>query len=63
LEGWLATAARLNPITYVLGAMRSAINSGWDAAALGQALLACLMLAAVTYLLAALALRSRTRQA
>jgi ABC-2 type transport system permease protein len=62
LEGWLATAARLNPITYVLGATRSLIVSGWDASALGQGVLACLLLAAVTYLLAVLALRSRTRR-
>ena len=63
LEGWLATAAKLNPITYVLSATRSVIVSGWDASALGQGLLACLLLAMVTYLLAILALRSRTRRA
>jgi ABC-2 type transport system permease protein len=63
LEGWLSAAAKLNPITYVLGATRALIVSGWDASVLGQGLLACLLLATVTYLLAILALRSRTRRA
>jgi ABC-2 type transport system permease protein len=62
LDGWLKTAAQLNPITYVLEAMRALINSGWDWAAIWQGVLACLLLAVVTYLLAALALRVRTRR-
>jgi ABC-2 type transport system permease protein len=62
LEGWLATAAKINPITYVLGAARSLITSGWDMTILVQGLLACLLLAMVTYTLAALALRSRVRR-
>ncbi|MFN2183284.1 MAG: ABC transporter permease [Anaerolineae bacterium] len=62
LDGWLKTAAQLNPITYVLEAMRALINSGWDGTAIWQGVLACLLLAVVTYLLAALALRVRTRR-
>jgi ABC-2 type transport system permease protein len=62
LDGWLATAARLNPITYVLEAMRGLINTGWDGGALWQGILACLLLAAVTYALATTALRVRTRR-
>lgn len=62
LDGWLKTAAQLNPITYVLEAMRALINSGWDWTAIWQGVLACLLLAVVTYLLAALALRVRTRR-
>jgi ABC-2 type transport system permease protein len=62
LSGWLKTAARFNPITYVLEAMRTLINSGWDGGALWQAALACLVLAALTYALAVTALRVRTRR-
>ncbi len=62
LSGWLATAARFNPITYVLEAMRALINTGWDSAAIGQGILACMVLALVMYALAAFALRSRTRR-
>jgi ABC-2 type transport system permease protein len=62
LDGWLGTAAKLNPITYVLQAMRTLINGAWDGAALWQAALACLILAALTYVLAVLALRVRTRR-
>lgn len=62
LSGWLKTAARFNPITYVLEAMRGLINSGWDGAALWQGVVACLILAATTYALAVIALRVRTRR-
>lgn len=62
LDGWLKTAAQLNPITYVLGAMRELINSGWEASVIWQGVLACLLLALVTYALAAIALRVRTRR-
>jgi ABC-2 type transport system permease protein len=62
LDGWLKTAAQLNPITYVLGAMRELINNGWNASVVWQGVLACLLLALFTYALAALALRVRTRR-
>ena len=62
LSGWLKTASRFNPITYVLEAMRGLINTGWDSAAIWQGVLACLLLALVMYALAAFALRSRTRR-
>lgn len=61
-SGWLKTAARFYPITYVLEAMRALINSSWDGAALWQAVFACLLLAVVTYTLAIIALRVRTRR-
>lgn len=63
LSGWLKTVARLNPITYVLEAMRGLINTGWDGTSLLQGAVACLILAAVTYALAVTALRVRTRRA
>lgn len=62
LSGWLETVARLNPITYVLVAMRATLNEGWDAGALLPGVLACLLLGAATYALAVLALRVRTRR-
>jgi len=62
LSGWLAVAAKLNPITYVMEAMRSLLNTGWDAKAIGISILACLILAAATYALAALALSVRVRR-
>jgi ABC-2 type transport system permease protein len=62
LSGWLAVVAKLNPITYVLEAMRSLLNTGWDAQAIGTSILACLLLATAMYILAAFALRVRTRR-
>jgi ABC-2 type transport system permease protein len=62
LSGWLAVAAKLNPITYVMEAMRSLLNTGWEARAIGISILACLILAAATYALAAFALAVRVRR-
>jgi ABC-2 type transport system permease protein len=62
LDGWLKTAARVNPITYVLEAMRGLINTGWDGTALANALLACLLLGFAMYGLAGYALIVRTRR-
>jgi ABC-2 type transport system permease protein len=62
LSGWLAVAARLNPITYVMEAMRSLLNTGWDGRAIAVSILACLLLAVATYTLSAFALRVRTRR-
>ncbi len=62
LDGWLKTAATFNPITYVMQAMRALLNTGWDSQAIGQAVLACLLLATAMYALALLALRVRTRR-
>jgi ABC-2 type transport system permease protein len=62
LDGWLKTAARFNPITYVIEAMRALINQGWDTTSLLQGVLACLMLALAMYSLSLFALRVRTRR-
>jgi ABC-2 type transport system permease protein len=62
LDGWLKTAASLNPITYVLEAMRVIINTGWDINLIWQGALACLVLAVVMYALAVFALRVRVRR-
>jgi hypothetical protein len=42
--------------------MRAILNTGWDGAAIWKGVLACLILAAITYALAATALRVRTRR-
>ncbi len=62
LSGWLEVAAKINPITYVMEAMRALLNTGWDGQAMMNALLACLALAVAMYALAAFALRVRTRR-
>lgn len=62
LSGWLKTAAQLNPITYVLGGMRSLMLTGWSANDLLPAVAACLILAVAMYGLAGYALRVRTRR-
>jgi ABC-2 type transport system permease protein len=60
LSGWLKTAARFNPITYVLEAMRTTLLTGWDSTVMWQGIAACLILAALMYFLAIRALRVRT---
>jgi ABC-2 type transport system permease protein len=62
LSGWLEVAAKINPITYVLEAMRALLNTGWDGKAIGTSVLACLVLAVAMYALAAFALTVRTRR-
>lgn len=62
LDGWLQTAAKINPITYVLEAMRGLLNTGWDSAVLTQGIAACLILGLAMYTLAVFALRVRTRR-
>jgi ABC-2 type transport system permease protein len=62
LSGWLEVAAKVNPITYVLQAMRALLNTGWDGQAIATSILACLILAVIMYALAAFALRVRTRR-
>lgn len=58
MSGWLAEVARYNPVTYVLGALRS-LFSGWDAAELGKGVLATAVLALVTQTLSFRALKGR----
>ncbi|MGZ6347762.1 MAG: ABC transporter permease [Anaerolineales bacterium] len=62
LSGWLEVAAKLNPITYVLEAMRALLNTGWDMNAIWTSILACLALAIAMYALAVIALSVRTRR-
>lgn len=62
LTGWLKVAARYNPLTYMLEAMRATLNSGWDATLMARGLGAGLLLFVVLFSFALYALRSRTRR-
>ena len=61
LGGWLATAADLNPVTYVLAGLRSLVIDGWDAGAIVGAIGATVIVATLSIGLALAALRRRVR--
>jgi len=60
LGGWLKTVATINPITYILEAMRSVLIVGWEADVIAQGLVACLLLGVLPYLFALISLKART---
>jgi ABC-2 type transport system permease protein len=62
LSGWLATLATLNPVTYLLEGLRSLITVGWDASAIGAALLAVAGVGVVSMSLALATLRGRVKR-
>lgn len=62
LTGWFSTIATYNPITYLLGALRSLIVSGWDATTLLQGVAGIVGIGLVSMSAALLALRYRMRQ-
>jgi ABC-2 type transport system permease protein len=62
LSGWLDTVAGLNPVTYLLEGLRSLVIVGWDAAALGKALVAVALVGAISMSLCFSALRGRIRR-
>lgn len=62
LTGWLSAIATVNPVTYLLGALRSLITTGWDGAELGKGLLAIAGVGVVSLGLAGAALRGRVRR-
>lgn len=59
LTGWFSTVATYNPITYLLAALRSLIDSGWHAGVLLEGLAALGGIGLVSMTLALVALRSR----
>ena len=59
LTGWFSTIATYNPVTYLLGALRSLITSGWQVRALMEGLAAVAGIGVVSMSLALLALRGR----
>lgn len=62
LTGWLATIATYNPVTYVLGGLRSLIVDGWEWGELGKGLLCILAVTIVSFGLASAAMRGRISQ-
>lgn len=59
LTGWLAAVAKINPVTYLLAALRSLIFVGWDTTALFQGMLAVVGVGAVSLTLAFVTLKGR----
>lgn len=62
LTGWLSTIADYNPVTYLLGGMRSLVLDGWRAQPLLQAFAAILGIGLLSMSLALLTLRGRLRR-
>lgn len=62
LSGWIKVAAEINPITYVLGAMRALLNTGWDWTLMAQGVMASAVMFAVLFSFTLYALRVRTRR-
>jgi ABC-2 type transport system permease protein len=62
LTGWFSDIATFNPITYLLGALRSLITSGWQVRALMEGFAALTGIGIVSMSLALLALRGRIKR-
>jgi ABC-2 type transport system permease protein len=59
LTGWFSAIATYNPVTYLLGALRSLITTGWQVRTLMEGLAALLGIGVVSMSLALMALRGR----
>jgi ABC-2 type transport system permease protein len=63
LSGWLSTVAGFNPVTYLLGGLRSLVlGQSWHWAELGQALAAIAMVGLISMTMCFAALRGRVKQ-
>jgi ABC-2 type transport system permease protein len=63
LSGWLSTVAGVNPVTYLLGGLRSLVlGSGWQWGQLGQALVAIAVVGLISMTLCFAALRGRVKR-
>jgi ABC-2 type transport system permease protein len=63
LAGWLNTVAGFNPVTYLLAGLRSLdMSGGWQWTQLGQALLAIIIVGALSMSLCFAALRGRIKR-
>jgi ABC-2 type transport system permease protein len=63
LSGWLSTVAGFNPVTYLLGGLRSLVlGTGWQWGQLGQALAAIALVGAISMALCFAALRGRVKR-
>lgn len=61
LSGWLRTAARFNPMTYILRGLRELSTQGWNVGEIGLALITVAALGTVTLTFALRALIGRIR--
>jgi ABC-2 type transport system permease protein len=63
LSGWLNTVAGFNPVTYLLGGLRSLVlGTGWQWVQLGQAVAAIAVVGAISMTLCFAALRGRVKR-
>ena len=62
MTGWLATATKFNPTTYLLDAMRALLQSGWEWSRIGEGVLAIAGMGAFSFTLAFRALRGRVNR-
>jgi ABC-2 type transport system permease protein len=62
LSGWLGVVAAWNPVTYLLGGLRSLVIDGWSGRELGKALLAIAVVGMVSMSMCFAALRGRIRR-
>ena len=62
MTGWLATATRFNPTTYLLEGMRAVLQEGWRWGSIGRGLLAIAGVGAVSFTLAFASLRGRLKR-
>jgi len=62
LTGWIRYAAALNPISYVLAAMRSLMNEGWNVNTLLIGVISAGLLFACCFSFALYGLRVRSRK-
>ena len=62
MTGWLATATKFNPTTYLLEGMRTMLQVGWVWAPIAEALLATVGVGIVSFGLAFAALRGRVKR-
>ena len=62
LSGWLATAAKYNPVTYLLDGLRAIITTGWDWSSITKALMAIVIIMSISFTLAFVALKGRVRR-
>ncbi|NOK85757.1 MAG: hypothetical protein GFH27_549367n72 [Chloroflexi bacterium AL-W] len=62
LQGWLKTVAQINPITYILDALRDVMIVGWNADILFTGFLACAVISVLPFFFAFFSLRARTER-
>ena len=62
MTGWLATAVKFNPTTYLLDGMRALLQTGWEWDRIGKAVLAVAAMGAVSFTLAFRALAGRVNR-